>query len=268
MKKILNEFNQAGALEKLGVIANLATIFGVSVATFVAGPFLSEITGVGFDASEFVVALLFYFTFFLLFVGVLFIFWFSLKGLFYKNYGKATGYILLALLSSSIYLNLVPWLSEGLGDLTDNRYMMPEPANMVVVDFSNISIEAGENRFSVNGKVDFRSNALISDYGVALYGFNERSNAYTLHDFKYDELFEINDDGVFKIPSQEGDFNFSDSYIVVFRRADQEGAQDKLPNYLTLIPNIELSQIGAYIHKLEYTANKSSKKDAVIGASS
>lgn len=47
--------------QKLSIISNFSTVLGVSVATFVAGPFLSKFADIEFVASDFIMAILFYF---------------------------------------------------------------------------------------------------------------------------------------------------------------------------------------------------------------
>ncbi|WP_221620880.1 hypothetical protein, partial [Aeromonas caviae] len=61
MKEIFNDFVNGNATTKLSIISNISTILGVSVATFVAGPFLSKFAEMEFIVSDFIIAITFYF---------------------------------------------------------------------------------------------------------------------------------------------------------------------------------------------------------------
>lgn len=63
MKAIIKEFIEGDSIKKLAIISNVSTILGVSIATFVAGPFLSKFSGIDFILADFIIAILFYFMF-------------------------------------------------------------------------------------------------------------------------------------------------------------------------------------------------------------
>ncbi|TOM21910.1 hypothetical protein CGH81_24290 [Vibrio parahaemolyticus] len=61
MIQIFKDFVDGSSTQKLSIISNFSTVLGVSVATFVAGPFLSKFADIEFVASDFIMAILFYF---------------------------------------------------------------------------------------------------------------------------------------------------------------------------------------------------------------
>ena len=248
MKQIVNEFGEANFYKKLAIVADLATILGVSIATFVAGQFLSEVTGLGFSASEFAVAVFFYFIFFIIFVGILSVFWSAIQEIISKNYGNATGYFFLAFFFLAMYSSFVPGIKNFAGDIFGNRYMLPKPAQLVVSSLLAEKMENSEGGYLIKGKVSFKKDVEISDYVIALYGADSKTGVYVLHAFNNSQMFEINGNGDFNIPSVAKDFRLDDSYVVVFRELDSKrGAGSDFPNYLTVIPNIELGEAGAFV---------------------
>jgi hypothetical protein len=61
MKDIFHDFKNGSSREKLSILSDFSTILGVSVATFVAGPFLSKFANIEFVLSDFIISVLFYF---------------------------------------------------------------------------------------------------------------------------------------------------------------------------------------------------------------
>ncbi len=252
MKKVLSEFSEASPLKKLSTISDIATILGVSVATFVAGPFMSEVAGIGFDASDFIVALFIYSIFILVLIGVFSTLFVSIRVYRVENsVGQAISLFIVFLLFLSVYASSFSHVKAFFGDITNNVYLMPKKAELSIKDISYEVNSLSDKNISIKGYVSLVEGSVATDYVAALYNLDENQGVYYLHSLRNSETFEINKNGDFVIPISKEKLNKGNSYIVIYRDLDSDrfGMYD-FPNELTVVPNRELSEKGVFTKRV------------------
>ncbi|MBE0359146.1 hypothetical protein [Pseudoalteromonas aliena] len=249
MKNVIKEFEEASPLSKLATFADIATILGVSVATFVAGPFLSEVTGVGFSGPEFIVAILVYSIFVMILVGIFLVLWNGIK-LYRLNSETSTGdgivYTFTFLILIAIYASVMSPLKGFIGDITNNRYLLPLSAARAVNNIENITIEKIGEKYAIKGTVSFNKDINPLNYISAFYMLDQKEGLYILHSVKNSESFEINSNGGFVIPGIDSQEQLKEGRLVIFREKDSQFGVYDFPNNLSIVPNNELSQIEVY----------------------
>ena len=253
LKKVINEFATASPLSKLATFADIATILGVSVATFVAGPFLSEITGLGFSAPEFIVAILIYSILLVTLIGILTIPWEIIKGYREKSdSGDAALWVFVFLLLVALYFNFLTPVKSFFGDLTNNRYLLPVSAEKAIEKINEVKLVKLGDRYTLKGKLTFTKEVEPIEYVAAIYKIDRTSGLYVLHSSKNDEKFEINSSGIFNVPSIESEDALKNGVLVIFRELDSNRTSSyDFPNQLSVVPNTELDVMGAYSYNLE-----------------
>lgn len=144
-RNYISNFLGLNPKEKLSVIADIVTILGISIATFVAGPFLTELVGLGFELSEFIWALFFYSIIGLAIIGLIIGFLSEFKNTENKkDSGDTISAIFVYLLILAIFISVYPWTKNFFGDITNNRYLLPPSAMSAVKDIDSILVETLE----------------------------------------------------------------------------------------------------------------------------
>ncbi|WP_411684661.1 hypothetical protein [Aeromonas caviae] len=154
MKEIFNDFVNGNATTKLSIISNISTILGVSVATFVAGPFLSKFAEMEFIVSDFIIAITFYFIYLWLAASTIY---FSTKELVNSARNRNTSDII----TKTIQLLLIAWAAIVIfphakyytGNIFNASYLLPPPAKKAISGLSKIKVDENNSNITVQGKV-------------------------------------------------------------------------------------------------------------------
>jgi len=260
VSKVINEFIESSSLKKLSTISDVATILGVSVATFVAGPFLSEVTGLGFDASEFLWAIIFYFL-----AGCWVIYLVIetakvVKVFLTKRSNSETessksnedkilnlfGLIVMVALSVTFYSPI----KNIYGDISNNRYLLPPAPSKAVNEVLNIEQEIVGKKVRLHGIVDFKEGFIPEQYVVTLYELDEESAEYNLYNrYSSERYTAINSKGEFAMAVDAKSVD-KFKYIVIYRELDTSWKGPDFPTEISQIPSIEIEELGAFIYKL------------------
>lgn len=258
MKELLSDFVTGGSSEKLAIISNISTILGVSVVTFVAGPFLSEFVGKEFIVSDFIISIIFYF---LCIWFVLALFYSGSKEVYIyiksKKPGKATSHFLLQLLIFWVCIVLFPYFKYLTGNLFNVSYMLSPPASSAIAKISNVSITKEGETSTIIGKVEFLKNIVSSDYVVLVYSKNDSGiyNSILLTNSEY--VFRINHNGNFSLPISNRYNSLSNIYLSFFRSSDWSllnmfnANNGGYPSAMISMPNSDLDKLKAVIYKVK-----------------
>lgn len=252
--KTYEEIKSASLLKWLSIVSDLATILGVSVATLVAGPFLGNVSGLGFDTAEFLWAVFFYFVYILALVcSSLFFLRLTVKCL--KNSMLlGVGSLSVLVLSWAIWFSLSDSLESYFGTLTGSRYMLAAKPQLAIDKFENIDIkEEGSSTF-IKGKVALKSGYVPSDYVVSLYSINTDTGEYEYRHVGLNKTSSnINADGWFLLPNVKVDSqDLKKSYLVIYRLSDEgKYIGTVFPNKLTQVPSASMERLGAVVEGLD-----------------
>ena len=272
IKDSFKEFAKSTPLQKVSTIADFATILGISVTTFVAGPYLSRFFGLGFDLAEFLWALLFY-----SFFTVILLWMFSdlvtevnkklnpeseLINEDKKNTKEGwqpslLTSIFITVLFATLTFSFLPTAKDFFGDITSNRYLLPFNAEKAIENINQISIKNNESSKTshLQGAVEFKENMDFDDYTAVMYQLDNTRGVYKIYNYEYDRNnVPLNESGMFSFPIKDTN-NLSDTYIVVYRKLDSNRLSgDDYPNNITLIPSSEMEKIGAFSKHVDLRA--------------
>ncbi|EGQ8540908.1 hypothetical protein OMR72_003397 [Vibrio parahaemolyticus] len=243
----IEELKKATPLKIISIISDFATILGVSVGTLVAGPLLGELTGKGFDLSDFLWAVFFYFLFISLFALALTrLIKQSIHSI--KNKLYPSGILSLAgtLLFVALAINLFPNMTNLFGNVSGSRYLLPPKPSLVNAKLNTVKFENEGEMLFLKGNISFDETADPNDYTVALYLMNKETGEYEYSYFGQDKTYALlNSDGDFtmpKVPPRSKE----NAYIAVYLLADKKGGIGReFPNKLTQIPAKSMDQLGA-----------------------
>ncbi|HHK8567956.1 TPA: hypothetical protein ACQYCS_003552 [Vibrio parahaemolyticus] len=247
LTQTIEELKKATPLKVISIISDFATILGVSVGTLVAGPLLGELTGKGFELSDFLWAVFFYFLFISLFA-------FGFTGLIkqsihrIKNKRYLSGILSLAgtLLFVTLTINFFPNLTNLFGNVLGSRYLLPPKPSLVNAQLNSLKFEKKGEILFLKGNIKFDETADPNDYTVALYIMNEETGEYEYSYFGLNKTYALlNSNGDFTMPKVPPRSKES-AYIAVYLLADKQGGMGReFPNKLTQIPAKSMDQLGA-----------------------
>ena len=258
MKKLFNEFVSGDSVKKLAIIADFTTILGISVATLVAGPFLSKFTNIEFIVTDFLLSIIFYFLCFLFVLDFLYTFIQTThKNIKEKNNKEVMGGSVLALFVLWIAIVSFPYVKYFVGNTFNVSYLLSQTAMAAVTDVIDIkSIQKGDIT-RVSGVVKLNKNTNAKDYVALMY----RQNGNGLYEIvKFigtgDYASEISKNGSFSIPLKKPYDSTNDSYIIIYRKSDWSltqgiGVDPGYPNKLTHLPHNETDNVGAFVTPLK-----------------
>jgi len=254
LQKTLDEIKSASPIQWLSIISDFATILGVSVATLVAGPFLGNITGMGFSTLDFLWAIFFYFIYILLFVTAsIYLIKFVIR--MFKERGYFLGFLsisLLVLTWALLFSSATP-LKTFFGTWTGSRYMLVAKPEIAVVKFEKVSVEKRDKYMFINGSVIFNEGYDATDYVVVIYSINDKTGEY---EYQYIGLnktsSKINSKGKFTLPKIEIDENsLGQSYLAIFRLSDEGQYMGRVfPNKLTQVPSMSTDALGVVVESM------------------
>jgi len=255
MKEIFNDFVKGNTTEKLSIISNISTILGVSVATFVAGPFLSKFAGKQFIVSDFIIAILFYFLLCWLVADTTYS---ALRDIFKslneKKISKAISDSVLFLFCVWAAAVMFPLARYTIGNFFDNNYLLPSQANAAVLSINDFSAERKGDLLTIKGNVVFTSEAIASDYEAVLYSKSEHSGMYRANSFTNGEFsFEIGKNGKFTMPINIKYNDVNDIVLVIYRTSDWSllnklGSRLGFPENMTQLPSFETEELKAFTY--------------------
>lgn len=261
MKRIFFDFVEGDSTKKLSIISDFSTILGVSVATFVAGPFLSEFTEKKFIVSDFIISIAFYFIFISFVAEMLYSYATSLYKYIKENkFDKATGSTLLALFVAWVLVTSFPYAKYYFGNAFNVSYLLPVEAEKAIKVTPLIEIEKHNEVLSIAGKITVVKGANPSDYVVIGYSRNS-DGLYEIIEFgglfENDYLSTVSNSGKFVIPLKlKGKEHLDHIYLVVYRKSDWSflsltQRQFGYPSVLTQLPNEEIEKIGGFTWKVK-----------------
>jgi|GEM_PF-2997006 len=269
MKKVFKELLEGDSRKRLSIAADLSTILGVSVATIVAGPFLSEFANIEFILSDFIIAILFYFICVYLFVSALFsILKEALTNIREKKYHELAGLVILSLLFAWLTIVFFPYAKYYFGNAFNVSYLLPLEANKAVNEIDILSFTKNDDLLRISGVVKFHEQSKPEDYLIMLYSQN-KEGLYTIRkfysSFNADYTATISDDGTFATPLAAEPIALENLYIVIYRKSDwsllnELSNQKGYPDDLTKVPAREIDDIGGYTHQVQL--NKKKQSDA------
>lgn len=256
MKRIFDEFMSGGPQTKLSIISDISTILGVSVATFVAGPFMSEFTGIDFDITDFLLSITFYFmclyaAFSIMYANVKS----SIKYVQEKqaNYAVFNTLFLFFLVACSFVV--FPHIKYYSGNLFNVSYLLPKPAAQAIISADEVTTTLEQEKLRVSARLTFNDNFNVKDYVALLYYKNHRG----LFEIKkyggaYSNDYEItiNNNGSLTAPFSFSENNYpKDMYLVVYRESDWSlvdslGTKPGYPSDLLQIPSSEIDEVEAF----------------------
>lgn len=252
MKAIIKEFIEGDSIKKLAIISNISTILGVSIATFVAGPFLSKFSGINFVLADFIISILFYFMFVWVTLWVIYDLVRRLIDAYSsKNYPKTVNLLIVGLLVLWGGIVFFPYAKSFVGNAFNSSYMLAPTGQEAIVDSHIQNVQRERNYVTSKGKVSFKKNVDSSNYMAAIY--------LLLSNGRYERLrglSEFNLAGEYLISetyySEEN--KGQDAYLVVYRKTDWSlfhFNDSGYPEILNMVPNPDLDQTQAWYKKLD-----------------
>ncbi|WP_421866590.1 hypothetical protein [Marinobacter adhaerens] len=256
MKELFEDFRDGSVTQKLNILANLSTILGVSVATFVAGPFLSRFAEIDFIVTDFIIAIIFYFVYLLLSLSLLYSMFTGIHKMYVeKNYGEVLSNSVLALFLIWFVVFAFPYAKYYTGNLFQNSYLLPLPAQDAVKELNDFSIYVGEDFVTIKGSLVFDDGVDPENYVVVAYHKASSGIYHAVMLADREHAFELGRNGKFTMPTNAGYRDFSDVFLIVYRNSDWSifdaiGISGPgFPNGLTQIPNKDVDELGAFIYR-------------------
>lgn len=258
LEQTIKEMKQATPLKLISIISDFATIIGVSIGTLVAGPLLGQLTGMGFNLSDFLWAVFFYF----LFISVFAIAFTGLaKHAFEcfkrKNYKVGILSISGNLLLVALVITSFPNISSAFGSVSGSRYLLPPKPTLVNATFESVTLEKHGSMHFIKGNVAFDELAEPKDYTVALYTMNKDTGEYDYNYFGLNKVNALlNSNGDFTMPKVKLEAGEA-AYLAVYLIADKSsGMGSEFPNKLTQIPSRSMDEFGVITYDLSLNNDK------------
>ncbi len=264
-----DELMGASLLKKLAVVADCATILGVSLATVVVigGELLSEALNRPFEPVHLISYLLVHMLYFAAFAIALAKLLHGCRNAWRTNHRRWSIALLVSALVAMWFLLvcLQPWRNVA-GGFLRNPYLLPRrPAACVVgVEASAVSTGSGRNP-DITGRLKFNKSSDPSQYLLVAYVKYSDSSDYIPHRFyrgdrTWTEHWEVDVgmDGSFRVPdllmakTTVGN-RLTDCWIVIVLRKDTSFPWH-LPVSILSFPSPQLDLIGAVAHRIEIPA--------------
>ena len=273
MKKIVNDFIDGDSTKKLAIISDFATILGVSVATFVAGPFLSKFANQEFIITDFILSIAFYFICIYISVDILYTF---IKLTFTKIHEKKYEVIMVnipfALFVIWIVIVIFPYMKYYTGNSFNVSYLLSPTATSAIIKKEYIKMEQKDDIAKITGKLIFAKNTNSNDYVAIIYAHNKTNGLFEIIKYRgYSNDYQtiIRNSGEFTIPIKLYD-NYNDFSVIVYRKSDWSlltafSTKYGFPNQITYLPNNEIDELQAFVLKIK--PNKSLEEEQVTPAS-
>ncbi|MFU7711551.1 hypothetical protein [Aeromonas veronii] len=252
MKDILNDFVRGNATTKLSIISNISTILGVSVATFVAGPFLSKFADMEFIVSDFIIAIIFYFIYLWMVASILYA---CIKEIIScvsdkKITGSITN-ILFTLFVTWISIITFPYAKYYVGDFFNTSYLLPPPAKTAIEKISKVNIINNDSSFIIQGEVHFNTGIDSTDYELVLYKKYDNGIYKPIVMSNRKVSFRLSKNGMFTMPFDTTYNKIHDPVLVAYRTSDWSLMNllfsfQGYPEGMTQLPSMEIDSLEAY----------------------
>jgi hypothetical protein len=235
---------------------NISTIIGVSVATFVAGPFLSKFADKEFIISDFIISVIFYFLCVWLLLAVIYS---TLKEMFQfaknKKHAKSAGDGLLLLFVIWIAVVSFPYAKYFVGNAFNVSYLLAQPALKAIKDIGDVKQEKTDDILTISGKVFLGESVKGSDYELLVYSKSGNGIYDPVRLTSNEYVFELSNSGFFVLPINTKYNSLSDVHLVVFRSSDWSvidgsGMGSGFPDSMTFIPNKSIEDLSAFVYRV------------------
>jgi len=272
VKKIINDFIDGDSTKKLAIISDFATILGVSVATFVAGPFLSKFANKEFIVTDFIISIAFYFICLYMSVNILYSFIKSIiTKMSEKKYKEIAVNIPFALFVIWIAIIIFPYMKYYAGNSFNVSYLLSPTATNAIIEKDYLKMEQQNDNAKITGKLIFAKNINSKNYVAIIYAHNKDNGVFEIIKYRgYSNDYQtiIRNNGEFTIPIKLYD-NYNDFSVVIYRKSDWNlltALSDKygFPNQITYLPNNDIDELQAYVLKIK--PNKSLEEERVTPA--
>ncbi|WP_390243010.1 hypothetical protein [Vibrio sp. R78045] len=243
--QVFKDFISSPPLQKLSTISDIATILGISIATLVAGPFLSDVAGLGFDLPEFLWAVFFYALFVSVFLSVSIYLSGHIKNFWVKKrlfYMSVLSFLLLFFVS--LMFSTGGSMKDFFGGVIDNRYMLPASPQKAIqkIEFSQVKSE--KNKTTIKGKVTLTDGADFSKYLIVSYAADKSTGEYSyMRHGSYKYSADLNASGNFTFLNLDTE-GVQQIYLVAYRKADYAG---RFPSKVTQVPSNEMDLVEAKV---------------------
>lgn len=261
MKKIANDFIKGDSTKKLAIISDFTTILGVSVATVVAGPFLSKFADMEFIITDFILAIAFYFVFIYIIFYRAYVFSKSIFNYIKEGqYKKIVRGVSVALFVIWAIIIVFPYLKYYVGNSFNVSYLLPPTAINAIVKKDYITINKTEKLIKVEGKLLLTKNANSTEYVAILYAQNLNNSLFDIVGYQDNYQTTIRKNGEFTILRNQSVYhdykNYDNFSVVVYRKSDWElfnmiNNKFGFPDKLTSLPSNETDQANASVFKLK-----------------
>lgn len=248
----LSDFAAASVLGKFAVIADIATVLGISLTTIITLPLISRIIGRSFSILDFLLMLLF------LIIGLAI----SLSSLgsiaqeaiTLKRGGSINGAITLGVSFMAVlcgYIWIAPKAAYAVGYVFNISYILPDPAEKAVIEVLDLSVAhpyKSKDKVLIQGKIKFSEGSSPSNYRIGIYGRignNVQLQYISANESHAPISTEIADDGEFEMHgiSTTGIDETTEMFLLVARNSDKP----MFNNY----PASFISHKDAAIHRLQ-----------------
>ncbi|EMC0408388.1 hypothetical protein H8F06_18205 [Vibrio fluvialis] len=241
--------------QKLSIISNFSTVLGVSVATFVAGPFLSKFADIEFVASDFIMAILFYF-------ALIWGYGYCVYELLMKAASNVKSKNHIKLIKSGFFLLFSCWLGvvifpyakSSFAFVFSNSYLLPMAPKEAIFAINAKVVKEGDLTV-INGNIVYEDGAVGTDYRIVVYTkYDGLYSPLRLATWEYS--LQSNENGNFRLPISTSSQDPDSYVIVVYRYLDRSfesfiSADSGYPKRLTQMDSVEVNSISAFVHSLK-----------------
>lgn len=251
--------------QNLAIIADVATILGVSIVGFIGTPLVSVLLGREFNLFSLVNGVFFYFVVtgmtVLISIGLLRRSWRLLQE---KKYFRLVFSLFVYLLSLSIVVGILRPSRDLWANLLGNEYLFPPSPSEVV---EGLALRYRGEDASIVGKVTWKPGHLveIQNYrAVAYLKYSDESPFYKVHEFftpihggsSVTELVRISADGSFVVPNITTNLRtlgnvLQGSIVAIVARLDGEPLRRRYPPGVTDKNATLLREIRAFAETCE-----------------
>lgn len=260
---VINEFSAMSPLQKFGVLANILSVVGISLATFVTLPIISNLLGKEFSLLDFMISIIFSGIVSILFIALTIGMGSEIIASIKRgDIATASGIILFALVLYAVGGVVAQHAYYFIGDALNVSYMLANPAKSAVKKIYNIKRDQPYGKpdlFIMKGNVEFNQGNDFQDYSVMLYGRPDGSTLFEAirpESGESNYTFDVAEDMSFEIPGinlKEYKNNY-DLFVVIVRKTDSwvfESSRHGFPTGVTTMTGGRMRKIQPFIYKLQ-----------------
>lgn len=251
--------------DTLAVIADFATIVGVSIVSFITTPLVSTLVGRDYSVLDFVDGTLFYLIIVIVaLVPAQLILKYGWNSFNQHKYWRVVVSALFFLLVAVIFIGTFSSAKDLWANLFNNEYFLPEQPSKLA---EKLEVRFDANKREAIGRVIWRPEKRPvdpADYWIVTYTKYHGSASFKIHDFFVSigertvaetDVAEIGTDGSFVVPDIEAtdyEHNLLEGLIVaVVTRLDNGAFRRRYPIEVFGKNATGLHQIGAFVREIE-----------------